>query len=414
MKAAIMGYGTIGSGVAEILRVNSEQIKKAAGEAIELKYVLDLRESLSNEDDNAKLIHDFSVIEADDEVTLVVETMGGLHPAYEFVKAALLRGKHVATSNKALVAAFGTELLQIAREKHCNFLFEASVGGGIPIIRPLYEDYMGERICEITGILNGTTNYILTRMRDTGAGFAESLAEAQALGYAERDPSADVEGHDTCRKLAILLSLASGKEVNYEDIYTEGITAISDVDFCYADALGMGIKLLGCAQTVEDANFAFVAPFLVTQKNPLYMVNDVYNGIKLVGNCLGATLHYGSGAGRLPTASAVVADLIYAARHRQENVDFGWCAEKTVIEPMGSNAFAYFVRCEGDAASVSDLLEEHFGTEEKTCSVFEAKGVSGEFGFVTGVMFEEMFLAAKAAFEQESGRKLLQVIRVMR
>lgn len=411
MKAAIMGYGTIGSGVAEILKVNKGKIEEAAGEEISLKYVLDLRESLGDEN-NGKLIHDFSVIEADDEVGLVVETMGGLHPAYEFVKASLLKGKHVATSNKALVAAFGTELLQIAADNNCNFFFEASVGGGIPIIRPLYGEYMGEVLTEITGILNGTTNYILTRMKDTGAGFAESLKEAQDLGYAERDPSADVEGHDTCRKLAILLSLASGKEVSYEDIYTEGITKITDVDFRYADLLGMSIKLLGSAQRVEDANFAYVAPFLIGKENPLFMVSDVYNAIKLNGNCLGTTMHYGSGAGRLPTASAVVADLITAVRHKEEHVAFGWKAEKAEIEPMSSNAFRYFLRCQGDWETVQALVQEHFGTEETTLKRIQVEGVADEFGFVTDTMFEEEFLLAKEAFEKAADRELLQFIRI--
>lgn len=238
MNVAIMGYGTIGSGVAEILETNKEIIARNVGQEVALKYVLDLRD-FPDSPVADKVIHDFSIIENDPEVQLVVETMGGLNPSYPFVKACLLAGKHVATSNKALVAAYGTELLKIAREREVNFFFEASVGGGIPIIRPLYRCLMGEKILDITGILNGTTNFILTKMDKEGWAFDSALKEAQRLGYAERNPEADVEGHDTCRKLAILTAMATGKEVNYEDIYTEGITAISDVDFRYADKMGM-------------------------------------------------------------------------------------------------------------------------------------------------------------------------------
>ena len=224
MKIAILGYGTIGSGVAEVLRINQAQIEKKVGEPVELKYVLDLRTDIGI--DNDKLISDFSVIENDPEVKLVVETMGGIHPAYEFVKACLEKGKHCVTSNKALVDAVGSKLISIAREHHCNFYFEASVGGGIPVIRTIYHNYAGENLTEITGIMNGTTNFILTKMREKGADFEETLVEAQHLGYAERDPSSDIDGFDTSRKTAILLSMASGNRCRHEDIYTEGIRAV--------------------------------------------------------------------------------------------------------------------------------------------------------------------------------------------
>lgn len=242
IKTAIMGYGTIGSGVAEVLEQNKDVIAKQVGQEVELKYVLDLRE-FPDSPVADRIVHDFKVIEQDEEVRIVVEAMGGLNPAYPFVKACLLAGKHVATSNKALVAAYGTELLAIAREKGVNFLFEASVGGGIPIIRPMYRCLMGERIEEITGILNGTTNFILTKMDKEGESFENALKEAQNLGYAERNPEADVEGHDTCRKIAILTAMATGREVDYEDIYTEGITRITDIDFKYAEKMGTSIKL---------------------------------------------------------------------------------------------------------------------------------------------------------------------------
>ena len=258
IKIAIMGYGTIGSGVAEVLEQNRDVIAKQAGQEVELKYVLDLRE-FPDSPVADRIVHDFKVIEQDEEINIVVETMGGLNPAYPFVKACLLAGKHVATSNKALVAAYGTELLAVAREKGVNFLFEASVGGGIPIIRPLYRCLMGERIEEITGILNGTTNFILTKMDKEGESFENALKEAQNLGYAERNPEADVEGHDTCRKIAILTAMATGREVNFEDIYTEGITRITDIDFKYAEKMGTSVKLFGSSRMAGGKVNAFVA-----------------------------------------------------------------------------------------------------------------------------------------------------------
>ena len=247
IKVAIMGYGTIGSGVYEVLTGNRDKIAANVGQEVQVKYILDLRDFPGSPVED-KIVHDFQVIADDPEVQIVVETMGGLNPAYPFVKTCLEAGKNVVTSNKALVAAHGTELLAIAREKQVNFQFEASVGGGIPIIRPLYECLMGEQIQEITGILNGTTNFILTKMDKEGASFDAVLKEAQELGYAERNPEADVEGYDTCRKIAILTAMATGKEVDFEDIQTEGITKITDVDFKYADKMGTSIKLFGTSR----------------------------------------------------------------------------------------------------------------------------------------------------------------------
>ena len=252
IKTAVMGYGTIGSGVAEILDQNKAEVAKSAGQEVELKYVLDLRD-FPDSPVADKIIHDFKIIEEDPEVQVVVETMGGLNPAYPFVKACLLAGKHVVTSNKALVAAYGTELLAIAKEKQVNFFFEASVGGGIPIIRPLYRCLMGERIEEITGILNGTTNYILTKMDKEGETFENALKEAQNLGYAERNPEADVEGYDACRKIAILTSLVAGKTVDFHKIHTEGITGIDPTDFAYAKKLDATIKLLAVSRDTGDS-----------------------------------------------------------------------------------------------------------------------------------------------------------------
>lgn len=401
IQVAIMGYGTIGSGVAEVLEQNREKIAAAVGEEVALKYVLDLRD-FPDSPVADKIIHDFKVIEEDPEISIVVETMGGLNPSYPFVKACLLAGKNVTTSNKALVAAYGTELLEIAREKSVNFMFEASVGGGIPIIRPLYRCLNGEKIEEITGILNGTTNYILTKMDKCGATFESALKEAQDLGYAERNPEADVEGHDTCRKIAILTAMATGHEVNYEDIYTEGITKITDMDFRYAEKMGTSVKLFGTSQVDGDKVHAWVAPVMIGKDHPLYMVSDVFNGILVEGNMLGTSMYYGSGAGKLPTASAVVADIIEEAQNLNQNVRLGWDAKRLEIAPMLSSRHRYFVRIAGTLADKEKTVEEAFGKVEKI--VLDG---AGEFAVLTEEMTESSFMAKKAELEAE----VLQFIR---
>ena len=312
INIAVLGYGTIGSGVVEVLKTNGESIRKRAGDKINIKYVLDIRE-FPGDPIMEILVHDVNIILNDPEVKIVVEVMGGIEPAYSFVKEALLKGKSVVTSNKELVAKHGAELLDIAKERELNFLFEASVGGGIPIIRPLNQSLTADEIVEITGILNGTTNYILTKMSDEGMNFDEALKDAQALGYAERDPSADVEGYDACRKIAILSSLAYGMQVDFEDIYTEGIAGITDVDIKYAKKLDARIKLFATSIREDDKNvYAMVAPMMIRANHPLYSVGDVFNGIYVRGNVIGDVMFYGSGAGKLPTASAVVADVVDA------------------------------------------------------------------------------------------------------
>ncbi|MGC6175062.1 homoserine dehydrogenase [Lacrimispora sp. 38-1] len=385
MNVAVMGYGTIGSGVVEILERNKEIIARQTGDTVNVKYILDLREFPGTPIEN-KIVHDFSVIEKDPEVSMVIETMGGLNPAYPFVKASLQAGKHVATSNKALVAAYGTELLKIAEANRVNFLFEASVGGGIPIIRPLYTSLAGEKIEEITGILNGTTNYILTKMDKAGETFEEALKKAQELGYAERNPEADVEGHDTCRKIAILTALAAGHEVNYEHIYTEGITNITDVDFRYAEALGTSVKLFGSSRISDNTVHAFVAPVMIGKEHPLYSVNDVYNGILVKGNMLGTSMFYGSGAGKLPTASAVVADIIEALKNPGHHVKMGWDENSLKISSIDSVSFRYFVRIKGIAAKRLAEAEAAFGKLEVT----ELDHMD-EFAVMTEVMTEEEY-----------------------
>lgn len=389
-----MGYGTIGSGVVEVLTENREQVAKAAGQEIEVKYILDLRD-FPDSPVADKIVHDFKRIEEDEEIRLVVETMGGLNPAYPFVKACLLAGKHVATSNKALVAAYGTELLEIARKNHVNFFFEASVGGGIPIVRPLYRCLKGEQIQEITGILNGTTNYILTKMEREGASFETVLKEAQNLGYAERNPEADVEGHDTCRKIAILTAMATGRQVNYEEIYTEGITGITEADFKYAQKMEASIKLFGTSRILGDGRVrAYVAPVMVGKSHPLYPVSDVFNGILVRGNMVGDTMFYGSGAGKLPTASAVVADLIEAAQNLDQNVDMGWGEEKQEILPMEQASFRYFLRLAGSHRNKEQDVQMCFGQTE----VIELYGMD-EFGILTRTLKEGEFRAACGRYE---------------
>ena len=342
-----------------------------------------------------RIIHDFEKIEKDPQVRLVVEAMGGLNPAYPFVKACLNAGKHVATSNKALVAAHGTELLAIAREKGVNFFFEASVGGGIPIIRTLYRCLMGEEIQEITGILNGTTNYILTKMEKEGASFSDVLKEAQELGYAEKDPEADIKGYDTCRKIAILTSLVTGKEVDYQDIYTEGVTTVTDMDFRYAKKLGASIKLFGTSRMEGEAVHAWVAPVMVGKNHPLYGVGGAYNGILVKSDKLGTSMYYGSGAGKLPTASAVVADLIEAAQNEGKNVPIGWNGQRLALAGMDTFDCRYFVRVAGDAAGKKGQVEDMLGKGETI--VLEG---ADEFAVVTPQMSEREFKERAIKLEQ--------------
>ncbi len=382
MKIAIMGYGTIGSGVAAVLEKNRDSIARKTGEPVELKYVLDLRE-FPGDPIEKKLVHDVDVIMNDPEVGIVVETMGGVEPACTFVKKALSAGKSVTTSNKALVAKKGTELLALAKENHVSFLFEASVGGGIPIIRPLNQCLTADEIMEITGILNGTTNYILTKMDKEGESLETVLKDAQEKGYAEKDPTADIEGYDACRKIAILSSLAYGSQVDFEDIYTEGITKITSEDFKYARELGMSIKLLATSRRAGGRFCALVAPMLVGEDHPLYAVNGVFNGILVEGNMADKLMFYGRGAGSLPTASAVVSDVIEMAKNPGETLLTSWSSEKLPLADRGSWTGRFFVRMEGSREEKRVLLGEIFGD----VSYVEIPGLK-EFGFVTPVMTE--------------------------
>ncbi len=392
IHVAVMGYGTVGSGVVEVINTNREGIRRELEDDMEVKYVLDLRD-FPGDPAEKLIVHDFDVIVNDPDVEVVVETMGGLHPAYEFTKRALEAGKSVCTSNKELVASFGAELLETAKNNNVNYLYEASVGGGIPIIRPLNYALTAEIIEEITGILNGTTNYILTRMKNEGLDFAEVLKAAQDLGYAEKNPEADVEGYDACRKIAILCSLAFCHQVDYRDIYTEGITKITAADIKYANACGRSIKLLASGKRDGGDVYAMVAPFMVDTRNPLYMVNDVYNGILVKSNMLGETMYYGRGAGKLPTASAVVADVIDAARHKGTTEKFLWDKAKLEVADMSRCKNRFFVRMEGSREEVLAKGAAYFGQVEPVASVAE-----GEAAFITAEMEEAAFEeAAKKA-----------------
>ena len=350
MKIAILGYGTVGSGTGVILEQNAQVVQRSAGEDITLKYVLDIRD-FGEDPIQEKVVQDISVILEDPEIETVVETMGGEEPAYTFVKAALLAGKNAVTSNKVLVAAHGAELIRIAREKQVNFFFEASVGGGIPVLRPLTECLTADHILEISGILNGTTNYMLTRMKQEGISYESVLKAAQDNGYAEKDPSADVEGFDACRKIAILASLACGRQVDYTEIPTEGITGLSQKDFAYADKLGGDIKLLGSCFFTEDGMYARVAPEMVFPEDPLCSVSGVYNAIKVRGDMLENVMFYGQGAGSLPTASAVVSDIVQTVRCRGRHVSVKWEEEKAVLADGKQFPARFLVRLSGDPES---------------------------------------------------------------
>lgn len=311
IQIALLGFGVVGSGTAEVLTKNRSLIEKHSGKQMEIKYILDLRD-FPDHPLGDRVVHDFNLILNDPEVSIVAEMMGGSHPAYEFTKAALESGKHVVTSNKEVVANFGAELLNLAREHGVNYLFEASVGGGIPIIRPLQNDFAPDNILSVSGILNGTTNYILSKMKNDGAEFADALREAREKGYAEADPTADIEGLDAARKIVILCALAFGVLIPPSEIEVEGITKITSGQVAVAESLGCAVKLIGHTERVGDRVLALVGPHLVPVSNPIHHVEDVFNGILVNSDPLGKTFFYGAGAGKLPTAGAIVSDLLNA------------------------------------------------------------------------------------------------------
>ena len=380
VNVAILGFGVVGSGVAEVLATNGPHIDKKVDDLIRLKYILDVRD-FPDSPFADKVIHDFSIIENDPEVNIVVETIGGAKVALDFTRRALAAGKSVVTSNKELVAEHGCELLKLAQEKGVSYLFEASVGGGIPIIRPLNQCLAANEIEEIAGILNGTTNYILTRMIRAGLSFDAALKEAQQNGYAEQDPTADIEGHDACRKICILSSLSFGRHVYPSQVPTEGITGVTLADVAYADACGKKIKLLGRAIRRPDGKVcAFVAPHLVDVENPLAGVEDVFNAIAVKGNAIGDVMFYGRGAGKLPTASAVVADVIDAARHKDAKKRMVWAegGDDVAVPPTDLESI-WYVRVEGTLEAVKAAFPD--------CALLPRAGApENEFAFLTPSM----------------------------
>ncbi|MCD8026705.1 MAG: homoserine dehydrogenase [Clostridiales bacterium] len=407
VSVAIMGHGVVGSGVAEILTTHKQKLFASIGEEIYIKHILDLRE-FPDSPLADRFTKDFNDIINDIEVRVVVEVMGGLNPAYDFVKRCLKAGKSVVTSNKELVAAHGAELLAVAKEENVNFLFEASVGGGIPIIRPMNQCLVANIVDEIAGILNGTTNFILTKMIEDGMQFEDALKLAQDLGFAERNPEADIEGHDACRKICILASLAYGKHVYPDSVHTEGITAITLDDVRYAEAFGCVIKLIGKVKRLEGNMLdIIVAPMLVPEKSQLANIDDEFNGIMVRGDCTGDVVFYGKGAGKLPTASAVVADIVDCCKHLKTRKYLYWTdGNGENIIPSEMSVTAMYVRAEGEDVIVK--AEKLFGS----ISEIEREGAQeGVTAFVTDEMQYGEFTKKAEALEKD-GVKILSKIRI--
>ncbi len=389
VKIAVMGYGVVGSGTVEVFYKNLSGIESKIGDKADIKYILDLRDFNGTPYDD-KFIKDFDVILKDPEITVVVEVIGGLNPSYGFVKSLLETGKSVVTSNKELVAEKGAELLHIAREKKVNFFFEASVGGGIPIIRPLHHCMSANEIDEIAGILNGTTNFILTKMINEGMAFDDALATAQKLGYAERNPAADVEGHDACRKICILASLAFGKHVYPKDVYTEGITDVTLEDVQYCSDFGGALKLIGWASRRNDRAAVMVCPAFIASESQLAGVNDVFNAILVRGDATGDVVFYGKGAGKLPTASAVVSDVIMAAKMHNNSKSLYWedsDSEFVLNHNILENKFYVRVICK-DKAAILKKAEEMWG---KLKILHRDEEDENEAAFITAKTSEHKF-----------------------
>ena len=359
ISVAIMGHGTVGSGVAEILTTHKQKLFKAVGEELYVKHILDLRE-FPDSPLADRFTKNFEDIVNDIEVRVVVEVMGGTNPAYDFVKRCLQAGKSVVTSNKELVAKHGAELLAVAKENNANFLFEASVGGGIPIIRPLSQCLVANEVDEIAGILNGTTNFIFGKMINDNMDFSDALKLAQDLGYAERNPEADIEGHDACRKICILASLAFGKHIYPDNVYTKGISEITLDDVKYADSLNYVIKLIGDVKKTEDGKLdIMVAPMLLSKDCILSDINDVFNGILVKGDCTGDVMFYGKGAGKLPTASAVVADVVDCAKHLKARKRIFWTdSDGSQVASYKDSKTAMYIRVAGKGEMAQSLFPD--------------------------------------------------------
>lgn len=388
INVAVFGYGTVGSGTVEVLMNNNDVISKRVGDKIDVKAILDLRD-FPGDKYESRVVHDVETIINDPEISIVCETMGGVGAAYKFTKMALEAGKSVCSSNKELVALHGPELIEIAKAHNCSYRFEASVGGGIPIIRPLTDALTAEIILSVCGIVNGTTNYMLTKMDQEGVDFDEVLKEAQAKGYAEADPTADIDGHDAARKIAILSSLVYGKTIVSDQIPTEGIRNISARDMKYARQLNRKIKLLARYESADNIRYAMVAPFLLDSDNPLFSVSGVFNAIKVTGNMLGDAMFYGQGAGKLATASAVVGDVVECARNIGKHLECDWVDEVVELKDMPLSKRSFFVRV---GAEVKDEALKLFDIAEEV-----NVGFFDEFAFVTKPMTEKEFAEKKAS-----------------
>lgn len=401
ISVAIMGHGTVGSGVAEILTTHKQKLFKAVGEELYVKHILDLRE-FPDSPLADRFTKNFEDIVNDIEVRVVVEVMGGTNPAYDFVKRCLQAGKSVVTSNKELVAKHGAELLAVAKENNANFLFEASVGGGIPIIRPLSQCLVANEVDEIAGILNGTTNFIFGKMINDNMDFLDALKLAQDLGYAERNPEADIEGHDACRKICILASLAFGKHIYPDNVYTKGISEITLDDVKYADSLNYVIKLIGDVKKTEDGKLdILVAPMLLSKDCILSDINDVFNGILVKGDCTGDVMFYGKGAGKLPTASAVVADVVDCAKHLKARKRIFWTdSDGSQVTSYKDSKTAMYIRVAGKGEMAQSLFPDS--------EIMKADGntvlMTQEYKF--GEIEE------KIAKLNENGEKVLSAIRI--
>ncbi len=397
INVAILGYGVVGSGVAEVIRRNGESIKHRAGTEIRVKWILDVRDFTDSPDKDV-LTKNADDVFNDGSVDIVVETIGGATIAAQFTRRALSSGKSVVTSNKELVASQGPELLQLAKDNGVSYLFEASVGGGIPIIRPLNQCLAANEIHGITGILNGTTNYIFTHMKKEGKSFEEALKEAQQNGYAEQNPTADVEGHDACRKLAILSSIAYNEFVDYSNIYTEGITKVTTADMKYAEAMNGVIKLIAISRKSEDRIFARVSPAIVSKEHPLANVEDVFNAIVVKGDAIGDAMFYGRGAGKLPTASAVVADVIDIAKHSEAGANGVWIRTgRNNVLPIEESPAKFLVRVRtGNVPEVKKSIASIFGQTEFV--ELNAKIAENELAFITPVAAEKNTSAKLSEF----------------
>lgn len=410
VSVAIMGHGVVGSGVSEILLTHKQKLFASVGEELYIKHILDLREFPEHPLAD-RFTKDFSDIVNDIDVDIVVEVMGGLNPAYDFVKQCLLKGKSVVTSNKELVAAKGAELLQIAKDNNTNFLFEASVGGGIPIIRPINQCLVANNVSEIAGILNGTTNFILTKMINEGMDFDEALKLAQDLGYAERNPEADVEGHDACRKICILASLAYGKHIYPDAVHTEGITKITLDDVKYAEIWGGVIKLIGKVKQLNSKMLDIVvAPMFIPNKSQLANIDDVFNGIMVRGDCTDDVVFYGKGAGKLPTASAVVADVIDCVKHLKNRKYLFWAdSDNSSVIDYKESVTAMYIRTMSDDTAASYNKAKELFNDIHVLECDTAK--EGELAFVCEPMAYKTILNNIDALNN-SGIKVESAIRI--